>query len=44
MSFYNAFLQAHEPLQVRDGALVVPRTPGLGVRLDVEYLEAHQIQ
>jgi galactonate dehydratase len=42
MSFYNAFLE--QPLQVRDGALVVPSTPGLGARLDVDYLQAHQIQ
>jgi galactonate dehydratase len=41
LDFYNAFLE--EPLVVRDGALVVPRTPGLGARLDVGYLEAHQV-
>jgi len=29
---------------VRDGALVVPRVPGLGVRLDLGYLEHHQIE
>jgi galactonate dehydratase len=41
MNFYNAFLE--EPLEVRDGALVVPRTPGLGGRLNVEYLQANQV-
>jgi galactonate dehydratase len=42
MDFYNALVE--EPLQVRDGALVVPRVPGLGVRLNLEYLEHHQIE
>jgi galactonate dehydratase len=41
LDFYNAFLQ--EPLEVRDGALIVPATPGLGARLDVGYLEAHAV-
>jgi galactonate dehydratase len=41
MDFYNAFIE--EPLQVRDGVLSVPPTPGLGIRLDTSYLEAHQI-
>jgi len=41
MEFYNAFLE--EPLEVRDGALIVPKRPGLGCRLDRAYLEAHQI-
>ena len=41
LDFYNAFLE--EPLVVRDGALIVPQTPGLGGRLDVSYLEAHQV-
>src|SRR4029079_1275732 len=41
MEFYNAFLE--EPLVVKDGALVVPTTPGIGGRLNLEYLEAHQI-
>src|SRR4029077_10173241 len=36
MDFYNAFLE--EPLEVKDGALVVPKTPGVGGRLNVEYL------
>jgi galactonate dehydratase len=39
MDFYNAFLE--EPLEVRDGALIVPRRPGLGIRLNEEYLRAH---
>jgi galactonate dehydratase len=41
LDFYNAFLT--QPLEVRDGALLVPRLPGLGIALDVEYLEAHRI-
>jgi galactonate dehydratase len=41
MQFYNAFLE--EPLDVRDGALSVPTRPGLGVRLNVEYLQAHEV-
>ena len=41
MHFYNAFLE--EPLQIRDGALIVPNLPGLGIRLNPEYLEAHQV-
>src|SRR5215211_7118816 len=42
LEFYNAFLE--EPLEVRDGALLVPTRPGLGARLDVRYLEANEIQ
>src|SRR5215831_1655389 len=42
MEFYNAFLE--EPLEVRDGALMVPRTPGLGIRLDTSYLERHEVE
>jgi galactonate dehydratase len=42
LEFYNAFLE--EPLKVVDGALIVPKTPGLGARLDVAYLEAHQVE
>src|SRR5919106_3637314 len=41
MEFYNAFLE--EPLEVRDGALIVPNRPGLGVRLKEDYLERNQI-
>ena len=41
LDFYSAFL--HEPLEVQDGALLVPRTPGLGASLNLEYLEDHQI-
>ncbi|MBV9170249.1 MAG: mandelate racemase/muconate lactonizing enzyme family protein [Chloroflexi bacterium] len=41
MDFYNAFVET--PLDVRDGTLRVPRTPGLGIRLDVDYLKAHEI-
>jgi galactonate dehydratase len=41
LNFYNRFLR--EPLEVRDGALLVPRRAGLGIALDPEYLEAHQI-
>ena len=41
LDFYNAFLT--EPLEVRDGALLVPKRPGLGIGLDAAYLEAHQV-
>jgi galactonate dehydratase len=37
--FYNAFL--NEPLEVRDGALQVPRRPGLGITLNPDYLKAN---
>jgi galactonate dehydratase len=42
MDFYNAFLET--PLEVHDGALQVPRTPGLGVRLNIDYLAAHEVE
>jgi galactonate dehydratase len=38
---YNDLLE--EPLEVHDDALIVPRAPGLGVRLDAAYLAAHEI-
>ena len=41
LDFYNAFLE--EPLTVRGDTLIVPSKPGLGVKLDVEYLQANQI-
>jgi len=41
LDFYNAFIDI--PLEVRDGALVVPKRPGLGASLDIAYLEAHQL-
>jgi galactonate dehydratase len=41
LDFYNAFLE--EPLTVRGDALLVPNKPGLGVKIDVEYLKAHEI-
>jgi galactonate dehydratase len=41
LGFYNAFIDA--PLEVRDGALLVPQRPGLGASLDIAYLEAHQL-
>jgi galactonate dehydratase len=40
--FYNAFIDA--PLVVRDGELIVPNRPGLGVRLDLDYLRAHSVE
>ena len=40
--FYNAFID--EPLAVRDGHLIVPNRPGLGIRLDRDYLEAHAVE
>ena len=42
LEFYDVMLD--EPLEVRDAALLVPRRPGLGVRLNPEYLEAHELQ
>jgi galactonate dehydratase len=39
MDFYNAFVD--EPLVVRDGALIVPRRPGLGIALNLDYLRAN---
>lgn len=41
LNFYNAFLE--EPLEVREGAVIVPKRPGLGARLDVGYLKAHEV-
>ena len=41
LDFYNAFLE--EPLTVQGDALIVPRKPGLGVKIDVEYLKANEI-
>jgi len=41
LSFYDTLLE--EPLTVRGDALIVPRRPGLGTRLNVGYLEAHQL-
>jgi galactonate dehydratase len=41
LDFYNAFLD--EPLVVRDGALQVPRRPGLGIRLNPDYLRANAL-
>ena len=40
--FYDAFLQ--EPLVVRDGELVVPNKPGLGIELNPEYLRANAVE
>ncbi len=40
--FYNAFLD--EPLVVHDGALHVPRRPGLGLSLNLDYLRAHEVK
>ena len=42
LDFYNAFLE--EPLKVEGDKLIVPETPGLGVRLNVEYLEKNEVQ
>ncbi len=41
LDFYNAFIDV--PLEVRDGALVVPKRTGLGASLNLAYLEAHQL-
>jgi galactonate dehydratase len=42
LDFYDNLLE--EPLEVRGDALIVPRRPGLGIRLNTEYLAAHEIQ
>jgi L-alanine-DL-glutamate epimerase-like enolase superfamily enzyme len=42
MDFYNAFLE--EPLEVRGDQLVVPKQPGLGGRLNLEYLQANEVR
>jgi galactonate dehydratase len=42
LGFYDVMLE--EPLEVRGDALIVPRRPGLGIRLDTEYLAAHEIE
>jgi len=39
--FYNAFLS--EPLEVRDGDLIVPNRPGLGISLNPDYLAANSV-
>jgi galactonate dehydratase len=41
LDFYNAFLE--QPLTVQGDALIVPQVPGLGVKLNLEYLKAHEI-
>jgi galactonate dehydratase len=41
MDFYNAFVD--DPLVVRDGALHVPRRPGLGIALNPDYLRANAL-
>lgn len=41
LEFYNAFLE--EPLRVQDGALILSKRPGLGNRLDLEYLKAYEV-
>ena len=41
LDFYNAFLE--EPLTVEGDKLQVPDKPGLGVKLDLDYLKAHEI-
>ena len=38
---YDAFID--EPLDVRNGDLYLSDRPGLGVELDRDYLEAHEI-
>jgi galactonate dehydratase len=42
LDFYNEFLE--EPLTVQGDALLVPEKPGLGVKIDVEYLKANEIE
>ncbi|MFN8525968.1 MAG: mandelate racemase/muconate lactonizing enzyme family protein [Chloroflexota bacterium] len=42
MDFYNQFVE--EPLVVRGHALQVPNVPGLGVKLNLDYLKKHQVE
>jgi galactonate dehydratase len=39
MSAYDVFIQ--EPLDTRDGHLYVPKQPGLGLEMNLDYLKAH---
>jgi len=41
LDFYNAFVE--EPLEVKGDALIVPKRPGLGVKLNLDYLKAHEV-
>jgi galactonate dehydratase len=41
MGFYNAFIE--EPLVVRNGDLIVPDRPGLGLTMNLDYLNAHAV-
>jgi galactonate dehydratase len=41
LDFYNEFLE--EPLKIEGDALIVPDVPGLGVRLNLDYLTSHEI-
>jgi len=41
LDFYNEFLE--EPLTVQGDALLIPNKPGLGVKIDVEYLKKNEI-
>jgi len=42
LDFYNEFLE--EPLEIDGSALIVPKTPGLGVKLNLEYLQKNEVQ
>ena len=39
--FYNAFLDT--PLVVEDGNLIVRKTPGLGLKMNLDYLRANAL-
>jgi galactonate dehydratase len=41
MSAYDAFIQ--EPLDTRGGELYLPKKPGLGVEMNLDYLRAHAV-
>src|SRR5438105_12774285 len=41
LDFYSEFLE--EPLKIVGDAVVIPQTPGLGVKLNLEYLQAHEV-
>ena len=41
MSVYDVFIT--EPLDTRDGQLYVPKKPGLGLEMNMEYIRAHVV-
>ena len=41
LDFYNEFLE--EPLLIDGDAVVIPKVPGLGVKLNLDYLKSHVV-